>query len=83
MFADDTLLFYEDDQNQIKALKVLLLCFKAVSDLKANFNKLDLVPIDNVRNTRQLANLLGCMVSSLPMNYLGLLLGSTSKALAI
>lgn len=56
---DDTHLFCEVDQNQIKALKALLLYFEAASSLKVNFDKSKLVSVGNVRNARQLANILG------------------------
>lgn len=56
LFADDSLLFYEVDHNQLRTLRALLLCFKAVSGLKVNFDKFELVHVGNVNNTRQLAD---------------------------
>ncbi|KAG6710844.1 hypothetical protein I3842_05G022800 [Carya illinoinensis] len=61
-------------------MRALLLYFEVASDLKVNFDISKLVPVGNVRNIRQLANTLGCKVSSLLMNYLGLPLGVASKA---
>ena len=52
LFADDTLIFCEADQNQLRALKAWLLCFEAASGLKVNFDKSELVPVGNMRNTR-------------------------------
>lgn len=83
LFVDDTLLFCKTDQNLIKALKVLLLCFELASSLKINFDKSELVPFGNVCNINQLSNFFGCKVFSFPMIDLDLPLGVTSRALAI
>lgn len=60
-----------------------MLCYEEVSGLEANFNKLELVPVGPVRNISMLANFLGCKVSTLLLNYLGLPLGDAFRALAI
>ncbi|XP_041002875.1 uncharacterized protein LOC121248468 [Juglans microcarpa x Juglans regia] len=83
LFADDTLIFCEADNNQIRVLKALLLCFEAVSGLKVNLDKSKMVPIGGVQRLRQLANTLGCKTASLPMTYLGLPLGSVSRVTPI
>lgn len=36
-FADDMLIFCEDNEDQIKNVKATLLCFEAVSNLKIDF----------------------------------------------
>lgn len=64
LFAKDSLLFCEVEQNQLWVLRALLLCFEAASGLKVNFDKLELVLVGNVLNTRHLANTLGCKISS-------------------
>ncbi|XP_041004178.1 uncharacterized protein LOC121249544 [Juglans microcarpa x Juglans regia] len=43
-----------------------------VSGLKVNLTKSELVAVDNIRNVRGLASILGCGVSSLSMKYLSL-----------
>uniref|UniRef100_A0A2N9FA08 Zinc-hook domain-containing protein n=1 Tax=Fagus sylvatica TaxID=28930 RepID=A0A2N9FA08_FAGSY len=53
------------------------------SGLKINLGKSELVLVANVLNVIELANLVGCKVSRLPMKYLCLPLGSTFKAKAI
>ncbi|XP_041009378.1 uncharacterized protein LOC121253433 [Juglans microcarpa x Juglans regia] len=83
LFVDDTLIFYEAEQDQLRALKELLLCFEATLGLRVNFDKSELVPDGNISTTRQLASTLGCKVTSLPMAYLGLPLGAVSRALSI
>jgi hypothetical protein len=46
---------------------VFVLSFEAVSGLRVNLAKLELVPIGNVTNVEVLASILGCRVSSLLM----------------
>ncbi|XP_042972934.1 uncharacterized protein LOC122304731 [Carya illinoinensis] len=69
------------NQNQICSLRPLFLCVEAVSRLKVNLSKLELVLVGNVRH--RLANILGCKVYSFPMKYLGLPLGASSRAKSI
>jgi hypothetical protein len=58
----------------------LFLFFEVDSGLKINLAKSMLVPVGNVVNMDDLAGILGCGVSSLPLKYLGLLLGAPFKA---
>ncbi|KAF5470940.1 hypothetical protein F2P56_011425 [Juglans regia] len=83
LFADDILLFCEDNLGYIQSLKVILLCFEAVFALKINLVKTGMVAVGDVRDIRGLANILGCRVSSLPMKYLRLPLGATFKTKTI
>jgi hypothetical protein len=80
LFADDTLVFCGANPNHLRYLRVLLLCYEAVSGLKVNLAKLALVPVGNVVDVGSLADILGCEVSSLSLNYLGLPLGACFKA---
>ncbi|KAG2411395.1 hypothetical protein I3760_Q000600 [Carya illinoinensis] len=79
----DTLILCEAEQNQMQVLKTVLFCFEAVSGLKVNLEKSELVPIGEVSNIRHLARTMGCKVSSFPMTYLGLPLGSASRTIAV
>jgi hypothetical protein len=72
LFPDDTLIFYVADPDHLCHLRCLFLCFEAVSSLKINLAKLELVLVGNVNDVEGLARILGCKVSSLPINYLGL-----------
>jgi len=65
---------------QIWHLRCIFLCFEAVSGLRINSWKLEIVPIGKVKDVEHLAHLLGCWVTSLPMKYLGLPLGASYKA---
>jgi hypothetical protein len=83
LFADDTLVFCGANSDHLRYLRVLFLCFEAVSRLKVNLAKSVLVLVGNVDNVDGLASILGCGVSSLPMKYLGLPLGTSFKAKSI
>lgn len=70
-----TLIFNELDLDNLRNLIVVLFCFEAISGLKINLSKLEIVPADVVPNILDLANILGCKITSLPLTYLGLTLG--------
>jgi hypothetical protein len=70
LFADDTLVFCGADVSQIRHIGALLVCFEAVSGLKVNLPKSALVLVGLVDDVEQLARLLGCGISSLPLKYL-------------
>jgi hypothetical protein len=83
LFADDILVFCEANPDHLRFLRVLLVCFEAVSSLKVNLAKSLLVPVGNVDNVVELASILGCGTSSLPLKYLGMPLGARHKATSI
>lgn len=64
-------------------MRHLFLCFEVVLRLKINLAKSELVPIGAMEDFGGLASILGCRVSSLPMQYLGLPLGASFKAKSI
>jgi hypothetical protein len=51
--------------------------------LRINLGKSKIVPIGEVEDAEELANLLGCRVASLPMTYLSLSLGASYKSTSI
>ena len=79
LFADDTLIFCEADLEQIFILCMILIWFEAVSSLKINLGKSELVPIGIVHNMHLLLVVLGCKQGYLPMKHLGLPLGAKFK----
>lgn len=83
LFADDTLLFCEAEVGQIQAIRALLLCFEAMTGLKVNLGKSEMVAVGEVPHISLQADTLGCEVASLLMKYLGLPLGATFKARGI
>ena len=79
-FADDTLIFCEADPDQILHLGFLLTWFEAMSSLKVNLTKSEMVAVGDVPHIEGLAGILGCQISTLPMKYLGLPLGAKFKS---
>ena len=80
LFADDTILFCDANEEQILHVRMLLLCFQAVTGLKVKSLKSEMVPIREVPNVHVLAEILGYQIGSLPMNYLGMPLGASHKS---
>jgi len=60
-----------------------LLCFEAVSGLKINILKLEIIPVCEVDGVESLASIMGCGVALLPLKYLGLPLGAPYKSTSI
>ena len=79
LFADNTLILCGADSSQLGYLKGVFVWFQAVSSLKVNLGKSELVPVGSVPNVEELAGVLGCKVAGLPMIYLGLPLGASYK----
>ena len=83
LYVDDTLHFCEADNDQLTFISWLLMWFEAMSGLKINLNKSEIIPIGPVTNTEELASELGCKIGSLPTYYLGLPLGAKHNALSV
>ena len=83
LFADDTLIFCDTNPIKLEHLRSVFLWFEAVSGLKINLDKSEMVLAGEVPNLEDLAQILGCKIASLPMKYLGLPLGTTFKAKSV
>ena len=83
LYADDTLLFCGASKDQLKYLSWILMWFEAMSGLRINLNKSEILPVGSVDNVQDLAVELGCGIGSLPSSYLGLPLGANHKALGV
>ena len=57
--------------------------FEAISGLKINMDKSELILVGGVENTEALAVDLGCKVGSLPSIYLGLPLGVPHRSVHV
>jgi len=83
LFADDTLIFCDARSSQLQYLGSLFLLFEAVSGLKVNLAKSDLILVGNVVIVGRLADILRCKVACLPVKYLGLHLEASYKSTRI
>ena len=79
LFADDTLVFCKDTEEQMTHLCWILAWFEALSGLKINLEKSSLLLVGRVDDVEGLAFELGCNIGSLPTEYLGLPLGAKHK----
>ena len=79
LFTDDTLIFCNANIDQMLILRMMLIWFEAVSGLKVNLGKSELVAMGAVHNMDLLVAILGCKQRSLPMKYLGLPLGENLR----
>lgn len=57
----------------------MLLFFQAVSGLRINISKSEIIPVGEVGDVNSLASFFGCIVASLPSSYLGLPIGAPSR----
>ncbi|RVW79102.1 hypothetical protein CK203_048195 [Vitis vinifera] len=83
LFADDTLVFYKPSQDHLTYLSWLLMWFEAVSGLRINLKKSELIPVGRVENMDDLAWEFGCRLGSLPTTYLGMPLGAPFKSVTV
>jgi hypothetical protein len=71
-YADDTILFIQDDMESAKNLKLLLYIFESMSGLKINFEKSEvlLIQSDDAK-LQSYTELFNCQPGSWPIKYLG------------
>ncbi|XP_057418742.1 uncharacterized protein LOC130712948 [Lotus japonicus] len=82
-FADDTLLFCENDENQIDLLCNALLSFLFASGLKVNLHKTFLIGCNvEVSEVERIAGLYGWNIGQLPLLYLGAPLGGNPRRIS-
>ncbi|XP_071677031.1 uncharacterized protein [Lolium perenne] len=71
-YADDTMIMFEGSDRDIQNTKFLLLCFEAMSGLKINFDKSEVVVLGYPPEVQQrIADNLNCRLATFPVNYLG------------
>ncbi|XP_058221611.1 uncharacterized protein LOC131331645 [Rhododendron vialii] len=83
LYADGTLLFCNAEPTQVGYLRCAMLCFEAVSGLKVNLGKSEMILVGAVADIGTLAQILGCRVTSFPTLYLGLPLGYLFKSTTV
>ncbi|RVW38066.1 putative ribonuclease H protein [Vitis vinifera] len=64
-------------------LSWLLMWFEAISGLRINLDKSEILPVGRVENLENLALEAGCKVGKLPSSYLGIPLGANHKSVAV
>ena len=65
------------------SIGLALTCFQAFTGLKVNVGKSEIDPVGEVGNIGALATIFRCRVGSLPMKYVGMLLGTPYKTTSI
>jgi hypothetical protein len=72
-YADDTILFIENDVEMARNPKWVLTCFEQVSGIKINYEKSELVPINlDLPESKLIKEVMGCAVGAFPIKYLGI-----------
>ena len=79
LFANDTILFCDASEEQLLHIHMVLIFFEAITGLKINVGKSEIVPVGEVGNLDALALILCCKVGCLPMSYLDMPLGAHYK----
>jgi hypothetical protein len=83
-FADDTLILAEKSWTNVRAMRAVLILFEAISGLKVNFTKSQLVGV-NVHQSwlTEAALVMRCRVGCFPFVYLGLPIGGNARLLSL
>ena len=83
LFANDTILLCDAFREQLLYIRMVLIFLEAITGLKINVGKSEIVPIGDVGNLNALAHTLCCKVGTMPMRYLGIPLGAHYKDASI
>jgi hypothetical protein len=68
---------------KIMYIRLVLTCFEAVTGLKVNMSKSEMVLVGEVRSMLVLVDILCCWIGELLMTYLGMPLRASFKSLSI
>jgi hypothetical protein len=72
-YADDTIIFLENDHQGAKNMKLLLCAFEQLSGLKMNFHKSELFCYGSLKEfEEEYSQIFGCGTVSFPFRYLGI-----------
>ena len=83
LYADNAVLVCDANSERLMYLGWTLMWFEAISGLRINLSKREIIPMGRVHNMELLAAKLGCGVVSLPTTYLGLPLGAPQKSVGV
>lgn len=71
-YADDTIIFLKHDVQKARSMKLLLYMYEMMAGLKINFNKSEIVMINDNDNWGYVyANIFNCQVGFSPIKYMG------------
>ena len=72
-YADDTILFFDNNLEHANNLKIVLCCFEQVSGMRINYNKSELIPINlEEEELTPFITSLGYSQGNFPIKYLGI-----------
>lgn len=77
--VDDTIVMCKNPACQIKYLRCVIRCNKAVLGLKVNLGKSSMYGVGLIDNLERLAEVFGCQIGEFSTTYLGLPLGAPFK----
>ena len=83
LFADGTLLFCEDDEDQLQYWKWIVTCFELVSRLEINLQKSEIILVGDKEDVDRAAVLFGCKVGRFPTSYQGLPFGAPHRSIGV
>ncbi|XP_026459913.1 uncharacterized protein LOC113360641 [Papaver somniferum] len=78
-FADDTLLFMDASEDEIRRLFLVLNSFEMLTGMKFNLEKSTLISVGSDEVVDSLDMEMGCKVEKLPIKYLALLIGASVR----
>jgi hypothetical protein len=72
-YVDDAILFVDKDVKYEKNLKWILTYSKLMSDMRINYHKSELIPINiqDLEEVKHCASIFGCPKVAFPIKYLG------------
>jgi hypothetical protein len=72
-YADDTIIFMENNLEKALNMKLILCIFKELSGLKINFHKSEIFCFSQAKEVENEYKIIfGCEIGSLPFRYLGI-----------
>ncbi|WOH13938.1 hypothetical protein DCAR_0933451 [Daucus carota subsp. sativus] len=81
-FADDVILFINNDDSSVVGIKRILQCFQIISGMKVNFTKSQIFGFHAPETQiRRWASVLNCMHGELPFTYLGATIGTSPTSI--
>ena len=78
-----SLLFCEDNEDQLKYWKWIVTCLKLISGLKINLRKSEIILVRGLEDVDKAIVLFGCKMWRFPTSYLGLPLGAPHRSISV